>query len=210
MGLQLQDLTAKMSFRSVSVWRVIAIVSIVGHILLIWFSSVDIRENTPVFYWQKYSNYVIYLKLLTFVFSLITIWFSSEPKVRDWMIFLAIMGSCFIFGFANYVSLFASRFVNHVGTVELRGKIYQLVSVAKYDDETAYYFGACDQSGYICTFRHTYSLFLFGVQPVSKFELSDDGQRLALELNGETVFRFDGEEITCKDSDYGFCINNIP
>jgi hypothetical protein len=203
-------LTTKLSSRSVSAWRATAIISIVGHILTIWFSSFNLRENISIFYWQRFSVYFLFLRIVTFVIALIAIWFSSEPKVRDWMTFLAIIGSCCIFGFVNYTSFFVSSFVDHIGTVELKDQIYQLVSVAKYDDETTYYFGACDQSGYVCTFHQIYSLFLFEAQPVSKFEVSDDGQKLIVKLNEETIYNFDGEKIICKDSDYGYCINNIP
>jgi len=203
-------LTVKISSRSVSIWRAIAITSIVGHILTIWFSSFGLVEKVSILYWQRFSAFFIFVRFLTFVIALIAIWFSSEPKVRDWTTFFAVIASCCILGSVNYTSLFISSFVNHVGTVELKGKIYQLVSVAKYDDETAYYFGSCDRSDYVCTFHQIYGLYLYGDQPTSKFELSDDVLQLIVKLNGETIYKFDGEKIICNDSVYGYCINNIP
>jgi hypothetical protein len=201
-------LTAKISSRSVSIWRAIVITSIVGHILTIWFSGFGLLENISIRYWQRFSAYFIFFRFLTFVIALIAIWFSSELKVRDWMTFLAIIGSCCILGFVNYTSLFVSSLISHVGTVELKDKIYQLVSVAKSDDETAYYLGECEKYGFMCTFHQIYRLYLFGTQPVSNFELSDDGQMIVVKLDREPIYLFDGVKVICNDSEYGYCVNN--
>jgi len=203
-------LTAKISSRSVFVWRAIAITSIVGHILTIWFSSFGLVEKVSILYWHRFSAFFIFLRFLTFVIALIAIWFSSEPKVRDWMTFFAVIASCCILSFVNYTSLFISSFVNHVGTVELKGKIYQLATVEKFDDETNYYLGECDHTGYICKFHSVYGIYLTAIDDMPEIRLSENSLQLAIKINDEIIYTYNGIEEQCLDSDFGYCIVRTP
>ncbi len=113
-------------------------------------------------------------------------------------------------GFVNYMSLFTSSFVNHVGTVELKGKIYQLATVEKFDDETNYNLGECDYTGYTCTFHSVYSSYLGAAGHVPEISLSDDSQQLEIKINDEIVYIYDGVQEQCIDSDFGDCMISKP
>ena len=148
-----QSLESKVSSQSSLIWLGIAVVSIICNLVFLWITSIELGENKSIFYWQKFDNYFFSLRCLTFLITPIAIWFLSTMKARIWMTFMAIIGYCFILGFINYASLFIVNVLNHVGTVELKGSVYQLATVEKFDDETNYYLGECDYTGYRCEFH---------------------------------------------------------
>ncbi len=192
----------------ISIWKAIAIISIILNILFLLITSIRLSENVTIFYWQKFDNYFFYLRCLTFLIIPIAIWFSSMNKAYVWMNVMAVIGSCFILGFVNYTSLFIVNIIDHIGTVQFDGEVFQLASVAKYDDETIYYLGECEPHGFICEFHQIYRLYLFGVEPTSDIELVDNGKMLVVKLDAEPAYLFDGTKVTCNDTDYGYCVTN--
>ena len=115
----------------------------------------------------------------------------------------------FICVFVNYSAFFVRYSVDHVGTVKLKGNIYQFAGIARYDDPTIYYLGICDPSGFKCEFRQVYYVHLFEVH-TPEIELSEDLQQLVIKMNGEIVYKFDGVNEICNDTYIGQCINNRP
>lgn len=186
--------------------RKIAVISLVIYIFLFLISTIGLREDISVIYWQRFSLWFFYLRILTFFVGLTTLWISYRTKDPAWATFL-ILGICVIYGFVYFFSFFSANRVNHIGSVELKGKDYQLTSVSRYDEETGYYLGVCDQNSLACKFTEIYALYLFTPEPPSKIKLSNDGQELIVDLNTKAVYYFDGVNIKCEDSDFGYCIN---
>src|SRR5689334_12295422 len=147
MELRSRQLFSVTSLQNTSVWRIVAVISLVTHVFLFWVSTFSLREGVSIIYWQRFSNPIIYLRILTFFIGLAALWVSDKTKGRIWAIFV-IFGICVIFGFIYFSSFFIVNIVSHIGTVELSGKVYQLVSISKYDDETVYYLGICDRNSF--------------------------------------------------------------
>jgi hypothetical protein len=112
-----------------------------------------------------------------------------------------------ILGYLNFGSVFYSTWITHVGTVELKGNIYQLTEVSKFDNPIIYYLGACGKNGLACTFHEVYRVSPFS-EFVPEIRLSDDIEQLIVIVNGEMVYNFDGVKENCIERDYGHCINN--
>jgi hypothetical protein len=193
---------------NVRLFRVIAAVSVLLHIVFVWLTSLGLRDGEPVIYWQKYNEYIFYFRFLTFLVFLGALWLSIERKHRNWASLIPLVGSCIVLSFVQFVVLFVASFVTHMGTVQLHGKTYQLASVAKYDDETAYYVGECERNSIVCTFYPIYYLYLSGKNPELKIKLIGNDRELVVELGNETVYVFDGVNVKCNDSYYGYCITD--
>lgn len=205
-----QSLELKVSSQSSLIWLGIAVVSIICNLVFLWITSIELGENKSIFYWQKFDKYFFSLRCLTFLITPIAIWFLSTMKARIWMTFMAIIGYCFILGFINYASLFIVNVINHVGTVELKGSVHQLATVEKFDDETNYYLGECDYTGYTCEFHSVYSMYLGAAGYVPEISLSDDSQQLEIKIDDEIVYTYNGVQEQCIDSDFGDCMTSQP
>jgi hypothetical protein len=193
---------------NVLLWRIIAVVSVLSHLFFVWLSSLGLRDDVPVIYWQKYIEYIFYFRFLTLVVFLIALWLSSERKHRGWATFAAVIGSCVILGFAQFILMFPASFVTHVGSFQLHDKTYQFASVARYDDETMYYLGECERNSLVCAFFPIYSLYRIGKQPEAPLKLIDNSRELVVEIGNEIIYFFDGVNVNCHDSDYGYCMSD--
>jgi len=179
----------------------------------LWFTTRELPIGREIFYWQKFNSYSLgtwYLSCLLIPVAL-GIWaFIGIRKFRAAMIwFLLSIAALFICAFADYSALFILKFVNHYGTVELKGNVYQLAEVSNYDDETSYYLGECDPTGFKCVFHEIYRTYLTQRQAFS-IELSGDLQSLLVKADGKVVYNFDGLQENCIDSYPGYCVRNLP
>jgi hypothetical protein len=218
MEIQPQSLKNGKSSRSILIWSVIAVVSAIGNLLFLWITSLRLAENVTMFYWQRFEIYYFCLRCLTFVATLIAIWFIAGIKSGVWAFVTATIvtiGYFLIFGFINYTSLFITNIITNVGTVELKSNIYQLATVDQADEYTQYYLGRCDRTGYICKFRDIYSTSSLQVLAPPEISLSDDSQMLIIKINKEVVYTYDGNQERCIDrdnlnsnDDFGSCVNN--
>ncbi len=90
----------------------------------------------------------------------------------------------------------------------MKGSLYHLAKITKYDDESLYYLGRCDQTGYWCSFHKIYRIDLFQID-IPDMRLSDDAQHLIVKVNGDTVYTFDGVREYCVDGEDGKCAQNL-
>jgi hypothetical protein len=215
MEIQPQSLKAGKSSPSILIWSVIAVASAMGNLLFLWISSLRLTENVTMVYWQRFDIYFLYLRCLTFVATPIAIWFIAGIKPGDWVLTIVTIIYFLIFGLINYAAFFMVNIITNVGTVELKGNIYNLAAVDMYDDDTFYYLGECGHTGYICKFRDIYSTSFLEVLAPPEISLSDDSQMLIIKINKEVVYTYDGNQERCIDrndlnsNDYfGSCVNN--
>lgn len=193
------------SSRNILIWRGIGIVAFIGYWLLFWLSTLGLQNNVEIFYWQRFSAYLDFLRFLTFFIVPVAIWYSSTENSRVWLTLLAIFGYCLIFGYLGFVSIFYSVGIKNVGTVELKGDVYHLTEVRKFDYPIYYYLGRCGKGGFDCVFHQIY-----GVSPVKDFvpeiRLTDKADKLIFLLNGEMIYNFDGASGSCIVGEYGYCV----
>jgi hypothetical protein len=189
-------------------WRSIAIISVLLHLFSLLLTSLGLRAEEPILYWQKYLQYIWYFRFFTFFIVLLSLWLSSEKKQRNKSTLIAVFGSVAILCYIQYFLLFAGTFVTHIGTVQLNNKAYQYVQVVKYDDETGIYLGECERDVVNCRFSTIYYLTMSSQASSPKIEMIGNKQEVSLELGNDPICLFDGFKINCRDSDYGYRVNN--
>jgi hypothetical protein len=163
-------------------------------------------EDMPVFFWQRYNNYLLQLQCLILILVPIGIvlGLSSLPKDNDLVakrrsalltvVFLSF-SLCLV---VNYFALFISGSVTSIGTVRFRGHVYHLARHDKYDDPSRYYLGECDRNGYRCVFHKIYQTFMMEPGP-PQITLGNDPQLIIVKMGNDTVYTYDGEKGHCND-----------
>ena len=177
------------------------------NIVLLFIPGDRLTEDRPVFFWQRYNNYLFQIRCLTLILVPIAVVVierisvpASGKRETDRRGALTAF-ALFVFMlslFINYSSWFILGSVSSIGTVSFNGHVYHLATYAKYDDPTIYYLGECDQSGYWCVFQRMYWTFnIYAGQP--KITASDDGQLIMVRMGSDTVYTFNGEEGFCSE-----------
>jgi len=167
-----------------------------------------LMQGVPVFFWQRYNNYIYQLGCLSLILVPIAIvlGLSSLPAGKNpeanrrsghLAVLFLFFGLCL---FANYSALFVLSSVTRIGTTNFKGHVYHLVRYDKYDDPSLFYFGKCDTSGYWCVFQEIYDTFQMDPGP-PQITMSDDSRMILVKMGSETVYTYDGEK--------GHCIEDV-
>lgn len=192
----------------------LAIVSAVLNILFLWLLSLELTEDVSIFYWQQFNGLLGWGCLLTFMLTPIALLLAGAlimTKKEAWVMGMALLLYFIVFGCnLNFAAVFAFNIINPIDRVEFQGSVYQFAEITQYDEDTVYMIGKCDASGWKCKFRSIYLVGLFTTGAKPSMQLSEDSKRIVLKITGETVYQFDGEKEECRDSDYGYCLDNLP
>lgn len=170
----------------------------------------EFRKDTIIFYWQQFTSYLEWFYFLTCLLPPIFIVIATIggiKQLRSLRFWIPLVISFYFVGiclFINYTSLFFFTSVDHIGTAKLHSDVYQLAKTVRYDDESAYYLGKCDQTGYWCNFHEIYRMYLFTTSK-AEIQLDENTQRLVVKVNHEIVYTYDGESEYCTDSLEGYC-----
>jgi hypothetical protein len=202
--LQMESKRSILVGKSIFVWRIVSAIWVFVNILLLWLTSLSLRDGETIIYWQRFGVLFLCLRFSTFAVLAISLWFATKKEHRGWLTVVAIFGAIIVLGFINLESLFISNNIEQVGTARLKGKIYYLASVERFGDETTYHLGECSQAGFVCSFRAIYNINLTS-KSLSEILLSNDQQTLMIVINGETIYTFDGVNSSCRDTDFGYC-----
>ena len=175
--------------------------------ILLFIPDDPLIQNVPVFFWQRYNNYLYQIRCLTLIvapIAAIIIERISVPASRKletdrrgglttvaWLVFILCL-------LANYSGWFILGSVTSIGTVSFNGHVYHLARYARYDDPSLYYLGKCDQNGYWCVFHQLYSTFL--MEPgAPQITLGNDLELIVVKMGSETVYTYNGQEGHCME-----------
>ncbi len=192
----------------------VAIALILINFTSLWLTTRELSVGTENLYWQKFNNYLsgawyfscllvpivlgAWAKIGINKFRYAVVWFSLSVILL------------FAYVAVDYFSIFALKFVDHIGTIGFNGNIYQFAQVTNYDRGTTYYLGKCDDSEYKCVFHAVYNKSDEGYYIPTSIEITQDS--IQLMRNGEIVYGFDGvvEKCFTVERYYGDCLIKTP
>lgn len=184
------------------------------NLVLVWYFGRGMSENISILYWQQLVGQSFWLQCLTLLLVPVTtvIWVGiGLRRLRDWRFGVAIISTVVLFcicAVINYLGVFGFSWLEHVGTVTLRGNTYQLATVMEYDNYTDYYLGECDRTGYRCVFHTIYRTFALGFYE-PQLELSNNAQYLIVKIDNDIVYTYDGIQEYCSQGQSGWCADDF-
>ncbi len=208
--------TLRASLRKVDLDYIAAIALVFLSLVALLFSSIAIPHNISILYWPLGVKYVFWLRCLPLPLALVSIVIcalrnssNSNLRLSDYSGAL-IVGILLIFACActQYFAIWTTSSIDHIGSVQFKGSVYHLAKVYQYDEGSNYFLGKCNSTRYLCKFHKVFDISFMNSGNV---ELSENGQYLRVELDGDEVYTFDGSHENCIDSELysWWCVDAI-